>query len=167
MHERIGSEAPIGYGTSKAPEASCHASMDHLPGWVLRARIKAHVFALNAPSNRQTVPLSRFPAAEMYRYITQWREARRYEARSIHGMRGDNVSYSDKLASVLWKSFVLLLVVAGVYLLLNWWQCQPSVCKWRFRREVPELGVGSLWQFSGLESWRFGGVWHASDVLPA
>lgn len=58
--------------------------------------------------------------------------------------RGDNVSYSDKLESVLQMLFVLLLVVAGVYLTMNWWQCQPWVCKWRFKMEVLELRAGSL-----------------------
>ena len=84
-------------------------------------------------------------------------KARRYEAHSTHRIhsstpRGDSVSYSEKPAPVLRKSLVLLLlllllVVARIYFTMNWRQCQPSVCKWRFKPEVLELRARFLMVF--------------------
>lgn len=114
------------YGTINRPAAPPPRASG-LPKESLRAPMSA--------SNLPSVARSREgAAAEVERYIAQRREARMREARSILPTYSptpplDSIGHTDNSTSIWLKLFVLLLVMAGVFLTIAWWHCQLSVCK--------------------------------------
>lgn len=158
MLDYIGLDAPVGHGKSKAPKTPRYFFVDHPSGRDLLESMRADNLAQYGSFNQPTVPQPRTlkppkhsvrapvaaptlqsmarsregAAAEADR--AQRREARAREARSILPIysstpRSDNVGYSDNSISILRKLFVLLFVIAGIFLTVAWWRCQLSECK--------------------------------------
>ncbi|KAF6219505.1 hypothetical protein HO133_003974 [Letharia lupina] len=146
----IGSEAPLGRGTSVAPQSPLHPSTTYSPGWDLLESMKANSLAQYGSINRPTVPprriseparyLVRAPtatstlqavarsregaAAEVDRYLAQRREARRHETRAIlptHRPSPRSDSSYDPM-SILRKLFVAVLVAVGLFFAIAWWR---------------------------------------------
>lgn len=100
---------------------------------------KYSVQAPTAISTLQSVARSREGvAAATDRYIAQWRgsqtlEARRNESRSIlptyhTSPPSDFVVRSYNRVSILRRLLLILLVAAGVFLVIAWWQCLLTAC---------------------------------------